>query len=136
MDMRHSSNKTGLTILQSLIFVAILGILAAVVFPTYFSYSKKTHFADVIKAATPFKSAVESCYQSTGAVTNCTNGANGIPAAPAAEDSVASITTTAGVITATGQNKAGKDTYILTPTVTNKVLSWNVSGSCVESGIC
>jgi type IV pilus assembly protein PilA len=137
MLLRNLSNKTsGFTIIELLIVVAIIGILAAVAVPTYLTYTKKAYFSEVVQATGPYKLAVETCYQTQGAITNCTNGSNGVPAAPAATGVVASVATSAGVITATGQGKAGTDTFILTPTPTNNVLVWAPSGTCVAAGTC
>lgn len=136
----YKLKSAGFTIIELLIVVAIIGILAAVAVPTYLSYTKKAYFTEVVQSTAPFKLAVETCYQSQGggaAVANCGNGSNGVPAAPAASGNVASVVTTgAGVITATGQNKAGTDTYILTPTPTNNVLIWATTGTCTANGTC
>lgn len=137
---RYESKTLGFTIIELLIVVAIIGILAAVAVPTYLTYTKKAYFSEVVQSTSPYKLAVETCYQAQGgggAVANCANGSNGVPAAPAATGNVASVVTTgAGVITATGQGKAGTDTFILTPTPTNNVLIWATSGTCAANGTC
>lgn len=133
-------SQAGFTIIELLVVVAIIGILAAIAVPTYISYTKKAYFAEVVQATGPYKLAVETCYQAQGGggtVSGCGNGSNGVPAAPAATGVVASVTTTsAGVITATGQGNAGTDTMILTPTPTNNVLIWAKTGTCVAAGTC
>ena len=134
------NRQTGFTIVELLIVIAIIGILAVIAVPTYLSYTKKAYFAEVINATGSFKLAVEGCYQLQGggaSVSNCANGSNGVPAAPAAAGNVASVLTTgAGVITATGQNKAPTDTIILTPAPTNDVLVWATTGTCKTNGNC
>lgn len=139
--MRKSINRVqGFTLIELLIVVAIVAILAAVAVPTYLSYTKRAYYTEVVSATAPFKLAVEACYQAAGggaAVSGCGNGSGGVPAAPSATGVVASVvTTSAGVITATGQGNAGTDTFILTPTPTNNVLTWAKSGTCVAGGTC
>lgn len=134
-------NKSGgFTIIELLIVIAIIGILAVIAVPTYLSYTKKAYFSEVIQATGPYKLAVEACYQAQGggaSVSGCANGSNGVPAAPGAAGNVASVVTTgAGVITATGQNKAPADTFVLTPAVTSGVLVWTPSGTCQAAGTC
>lgn len=139
--MRKSINRfQGFTLIELLIVVAIIAILAAVAVPTYLSYTKRAYYTEVVSATAPFKLAVETCYQAAGGgatVSGCGNGSGGVPAAPSATGVVASVSTSsAGVITATGQGNAGTDTFILTPTPTNNVLIWAKSGTCVANGTC
>jgi type IV pilus assembly protein PilA len=133
-------SQSGFTIIELLIVIAIIGILAIIAVPTYMTYTKKTYFTEVVQSTGPYKIAVEACFQMQGggsAVTGCGNGSNGVPAAPTASGNVASVvTTSAGVITATGQNKAPADTYILTPTPTSNVLVWAATGTCKTNGSC
>jgi len=140
MNSNHLVKSTGFTIIELLVVIAIVGILAAIAVPTYLTYTKKAYFAEVVQATGPFKIGVEACYQAQGGgatVTGCANGTNGVPPAPSATGNTASVvTTTAGVITATGQGNAGTDTFILTPTPTNNVLIWAKSGTCVADGLC
>ncbi|MBX3709899.1 MAG: prepilin-type N-terminal cleavage/methylation domain-containing protein [Gammaproteobacteria bacterium] len=137
---RFQDSIDGFTIIELLIVIVIIGIVAAVAIPTYVSYVRRAYFSEVIGATVSYKHAVESCYQTQGGgtvVVNCGNNSNGVPAEPPATEVVASVTTTgAGVITAIGQGKAGTDTYILTPTLINGVLAWEVSGTCVAAGTC
>lgn len=121
------------------IFV-IIGILSITAIPTYFTYTKKVYFAEVIQAARPYKLAVEACYKSQGsgdAVTKCANNENGVPPVFSDTGNVASvITSSEGVITARGKDKAPSDTYVLTPTPSNNTLAWNISGTCITAGTC
>lgn len=88
---------------------------------------------------TPYKLAVDECYQSTADLTLCDAGSNGVPAAPTASTAKAfnSLTVADGVIVATPNAYKGiltGDTCTLTPTVDGNRLVWNYSGACVTKG--
>lgn len=139
--MTHQRPSLGFTIIESLIIVAIIGILAAVAVPTYITYTKKSHFNDVVKAAEPYQRGVEACYQSSGSgatVTGCGAGSHGVPAAQTTPSGVVGsiLVSNDGVITATGRGDAGTDTLILKPIINNKVLTWDKGGTCVTNAIC
>lgn len=140
---RHNS---GFTLIELMIVVAIIGILAAIAIPNYQNYTNKAKFTEVVQATAPYKLAVEVCVHSTGALTACGNGSNGVPAAYTAASATtgytASVTTSAaGVITATSQQitvgSTTAFTYILTPSLdsTGRV-NWATSGTCTANGLC
>jgi prepilin-type N-terminal cleavage/methylation domain-containing protein len=140
---KYLQNLLGFTLIELLIVIAIVGILAVIAVPTYFTYTKKAYFSEVVQATAPYKLAVESCYQAQGggsAVTNCAGGQNGVPAnLTSATGHVGSVTVSStGVITATGSSlhSLSNLSYVLTPTPTNNVLLWATSGQCVTDGVC
>lgn len=74
----------GFTLLEILITVTIIGILASIAVSSYQNFIKKTKFTEVILALNPYKTALTLCYEMTGALTDCSNGINGVPAASTA----------------------------------------------------
>lgn len=135
-------NKQGFTLIELLIALSIVAVLALVAVPTYFTYSERAYFTEVVQATAPYKLAVEACYEiqneSSTALANCNPGSYGIPANAGASGNVASVTVASGIITGTGggtHNISGV-TIILTPTPTNNILIWSKTGTCVTGGLC
>lgn len=139
--------QRGLTLLELMIVIAIIGILAAIAIPSYQNYSNRAKFAEVIQATAPFKLAVTTCMHEHGNLSACgTPTQNGIPDNFKAQDPAKGYVTTVEVgknaqIIATSQrirvNKIDHFTYILTPIYqTDGQLRWDVSGSCIQQGLC
>ena len=129
--------QAGFTLIELMIVVAIIGILAAVALPAYQTYTKRAKFAEVVLAATPFKTAQEVAVQ-TGRIANAAagaHGASGIPVAAGATGYVLKVEMLAGVITATGSADVDDATYTLSPGASVPI-QWTQGGTCLTKGLC
>ncbi len=144
--------QKGFTLIESMIVVAIIGILAAIALPAYSQYTKKAKFTEVVQATSGLKTDVETCAQDLGNVTpvapdthGCSGGYNGVGANidystenPIVHKYVSTVSTTNGVITATARSVNGLagETFVLTPTYANGQTSWAISGTCTTANLC
>jgi len=137
--MKRSS---GFTLIELMIVIAIIGILASVAVPQYSAYTKRAKFTEIISSSNARKTAVSLCQQETNSFDTC-NG-TGLPADYAGippdigtpEGVVASMTTIAGVITATGTLEVSNETYILRPSANGGSIEWAASGTCFAQNYC
>ncbi|MES2998953.1 MAG: prepilin-type N-terminal cleavage/methylation domain-containing protein [Pseudomonadota bacterium] len=139
--------QKGLTLLELMIVIAIIGILAAIAIPSYQNYSNRAKFSEVIQATAPFKLAVMTCIHEHDSVTACGDaGQNGLPNNFKAENVTKGYVAAVelgknGQIAATSQrirvNKVDHFTYVLTPIYQeNGQLRWDISGTCIQQGLC
>lgn len=143
----YAKKIQGMTLLELMIVIAIIGILASIAIPSYQSYTHRAKFSEVIQATAPYKMAVTTCAHEHSGLADCgKTGENGIPAKFTATDAKTGYTASVdiganGQITATSQQIViGKDTsftYVLTPAYqTNGQLTWTKSGTCTLHSLC
>lgn len=138
--MKRSS---GFTLIELMIVIAIVGILASVALPQYSAYTKRAKFTDVVNVSVARKTAVTLCHQETNSFATCNGGgaATDYPGIPAdlgapGEGVVTSVSTAAGVITATGNVEVDGETYILTPNLVAGQIEWVTTGTCIAANYC
>ena len=128
----------GFTMIELMMVITIIGILSAVAIPQYQVYTKRAQFAEVVLAATPFKTAFLLAAQRGrfSALTDADSSTNGIPAASGASGVVTNTVMADGVITATGSAAVDNATYTLTAVSIAPPIQWTEGGTCLTAGMC
>ncbi len=75
MNLRQ--NKSGFTLLEIIIVIIIVGVLASLALPRFFSTVEYSRSTEALSSLGAVRQSLERCYlQRSGDYTNCTNFAN------------------------------------------------------------
>lgn len=122
--------QQGITLIELMIVVAIIGLIASFALPAYNDHTMKARFAEVNTLGNSYKTAVALCFSETNDLAQCDAGTHGIPGPADATDNLA-----AGM---TGTQAAGGWTSVMVPALSGagNALVWTQSGTCLTSGAC
>ena len=131
--------QKGLTLLELMATVSIVGILVFLAVPRYQDYIRKGAYSEVTLGMEAVQKAVIACYGGATDLSRCDSAEKLGIQLPGAMGDKAGIEISAGtaVITAIPKAKRGiepADSCTLTPTVNNQTLVWSFSGACVSKG--
>ena len=133
--------QQGLTLVELMIVIAVIGLLAAFALPQYVDYTQRARISGGLAGVTTYKSAIALCYQDQGRLANCDAGAQGVPAAIAAAgvvNYVDAVAVTDGVIALTTSARQSDGSAIaiqLSPNVgSDAALNWVLTGNGCQGG--
>jgi len=140
-------NKSGFTLIEMMVVIAIAGILTAIAVPKYNTYQKRSRFTEVVLAASAYKLPASIAVQS-GKITNVddlNSGKYGIPgkleSGQSASPHVESVSIDKGKIRAIGTAAFENAVFEMQATITpSSQIVWTindkVTDSCQSKGYC
>ena len=137
MERVYNSSK-GFNLIELVIVISVVAILASIAIPSYFNYTRRAYYSELLQALTPYKNAVASCYQDTKKLSGCNGNTHKIPPnITKSKESIGSLKVVNGVITVVPVAYDGvtaNDIYIITPSIVDKTVTWMPSGPAVSKG--
>ena len=136
LPARPSGRPTGFTLIEVLIVVAIIGILAAIAYPSYGEHVKKTRRADGHLALLEQRQAFERCRATRYTYANCalttTRSPEGFYTLSLSNDPAPTASTFRIVATATGAQANDKGCATLGTNERDQKLAFDDSGTAAD----
>ncbi|MFN3163691.1 MAG: prepilin-type N-terminal cleavage/methylation domain-containing protein [Pseudohongiellaceae bacterium] len=135
------NKQSGFTLIETMIVVAIIGILSSVALPAYQQYSNRARFAEAVLATSIYRNAIVVGANSNrfAALTDMNEGTNGIPVEQIRSATAHGIHVHDGQIIvswrADGSAMAGIN-YTLTAQSVTPPIQWVEGGTCLFNALC
>lgn len=129
----QKNNQSGLSLIEIMIVIGIMGILISSTIPSFKKYITKAKFLEISRSVEPLKSQVSECLQIYGKNYDCSQNVTNYN-----KRIISKITVNKdGVINLSPENNGNikrTDTYILKPELTPHGVIWHKSGTSTEKG--
>lgn len=135
------NKQSGFTLIESMMVVAIIGILSSVALPAYQQYSNRARFAEAVLATSVYRNAIVVGANANrfSALTDMNEGTNGIPVEQIRTAAAHGIHVHDGQIIvswrADGSTLAGIN-YTLTAQNVTPPIRWVEGGTCQFNALC
>lgn len=132
-SLRKSS--AGFTLIELVMVVAIIGILASIVLPSYQTYVKRAYVANGLHFSGRIKFAVYEYYNNNGIWPVDNSAAELLQPDQYQSQEVTSIAVNAGLVTITYNSKVIDNTTVTLAPTFNKGYSWDCTGGTVPNNL-
>lgn len=140
MKLFNKTKRSGFTLLELLVTIAIVAVLAAIAIPTYLDYLNRGKFAEGVQVADQLRNYVAEYYQNNNGSFPADNASAGAsPSGDYSAGNVASASIAGNVITVTYTLTDGVTPYDYTLTAAANAagnLQWTAGGSVCSKIQC